>query len=108
MHTLVTPCREDFDMCLNCSQLESIEVKTGRTSVKQSIVGQNMNLIIKRRMICLISFDYLHISNNGCHIFIYRVTTLSLNPSFTKGGGGGEPTPKRFSSITFELNKLET
>ena len=31
-----------------------------------------------------------------------------LNPSFTGGGGGVEPTPKGFSSITLKKNKLET
>ena len=37
--------------------------------------------------------------------FMYKVY---INPSFTKGGGEVEPTPKGFSSITFEQNKLET
>ena len=38
------------------------------------------------------------------------ISVSYLNPSFTKGEGGGgvEPTPKRFSSITFAKNKLET
>ena len=32
-----------------------------------------------------------------------------LNPSFTRGGGGGRADPpKGFSSITFEQNDLET
>ena len=48
-------------------------------------------------------------------LYIQQVFTTSyrprLNPSFTKGGGGGEgraDPPKGFSSITFEQNNLET
>ena len=33
--------------------------------------------------------------------------TIFFNPSFTKGEGV-DPTPKGFSSITFEQNNLET
>ena len=35
-------------------------------------------------------------------------SSVSFDPSFTKGGGGGGGHLQRFFSITFEQNKLET
>ena len=61
------------------------------------------------------AFDTVWIDGSMCKLFsdycglAIKDSYTDVNPSFTKGGGGGLSRPsKGFSSITFEKNKLET